>query len=148
MTYALTADDLNTAEGLTKFQALCETYNACEDSGGYRSNALAESWTFQQFISRVSDYFPDDGPKWAAWCRQVMSPDMAPEVRVEFSREAAAIPQLAVDLDINLTDASAAERLMLRSVWHSAYNGGNVLFPTIEEEAETGVIALPPIDGE
>ncbi|MFC3079524.1 hypothetical protein ACFODL_15600 [Phenylobacterium terrae] len=144
--FQITSDDLDTTD-VQKWIDFCLTQNACDPAQAYFEACRDGGLTIRQTIYGAIDAAPDLYQPWAMWGRETFGGLVAPEVLAVLSDVVTwSDPRQAATYDIYLTDASLAEHAMLRAKWHSAHNGGTVLFPTIEHEVATGVLALIPLE--
>lgn len=147
MSYSITADDLDSA-AVQKWIDFCLTQNACDPATAYFEVCRDAGLTIRQTVYGAISADPENYQAWAEWGRATFSGLVAPEILTCLSDIATwSDARLAAQYDIYLTDASVAEHAMLRAKWHSAHNGGHVLFPTIEAEVAAGLVTLVPLEG-
>lgn len=128
----LEASDLNTREGLIKFQTVCLAHDACLPALDWIAFSISQGWTLRECMDRS----PGDRKQWGHWCRIALAEVCDEAVRAVFSEFATGDdPRLAAQFCIERNDLGFDEALNLLSKWHSAMrDDGEPLYPVIEDE--------------
>lgn len=127
----LKSNDLNTHEGLIKFQTVCLEHDACAPAMDWIAYSITQGWSLRECMDRA----PGDRKAWGLWCRNALADSCDEAVRAAFSEFATeGDERLAAQICIDRDDLGFEEAYSLLSRWHSSMRDGTALFPAIETE--------------
>ena len=128
--------------GTILFRDIVAASDGCDPALEWLDAIIAEGVILREMFVRVRTDHPDTCRNWARWCRTSLAEQMPSPLKIKFSEVACeGDPMAAAELDLNLVDLTADEKLFLRQTWMARYQpDGQPLLPKIENELKTGVV--------